>query len=89
MPVIPELGILRVTTPSVSQRSARSYSASSDADDPTMRYPRAASASWHVSPASAIASSSSCQPSSIRPAKTSTDPSVVAAFRAASPSPIR
>ena len=75
--------------PSGSQRSARSYSTSADADDPIIRYPRAASASCWPPVARAIASSSSRQPSSIRPAKTSTEPSVAAVLRAAFSSPSR
>src|SRR6476469_1375796 len=74
--------------PSASQRPARSYSTSTDAADPIIRYPRAASASRWAAQARATASSTSCQPSSSRPAKTSTEPSVTAVSSSVSSSPV-
>jgi hypothetical protein len=67
--------------PSRRYRSARSYSTSTDAHEPIIRYARAASASNRFSRELAMPSSSNAQPSAIRPEKTKHTPSVTPAFR--------
>ena len=83
MPVVPALDPLGVLDALGEPASARPYSTSTDADDPIMRYPRAASASCAAAAGRAMASSISPQPSSIRPVKTNTEPSVAAMLIAA------
>ncbi len=66
--VVPELVALRLAIPSRSQVSARSYSTSTDAHDPVIRYARAVCASEAVGTC-AVHGTLQCLPSVVHPAR--------------------